>query len=104
MSHDFNNYWNFPHALGAIDRKHIVIQAPPRAGSEFFNCKKTYSFVLMGVCNGHYQFTMVDIGDTGRQSDGSGYNNSNLGHAIDNILLNIPSAEKLTNESERRSP
>ena len=60
--------------------------------------------MLMGVCNAHYQFTMVNIGDTGRQSDGSVYNISNLGHAIDNSLLNIPSAEKVTNESERRSP
>lgn len=58
----------------------------------------------MGVCNAHYQFTMVDIGDTGRQSDGSVYNNSNLGHAIDNNLLNIPLAEKLTNDSEKKSP
>ena len=39
ISQDFNNYWNYPHALGAIDGKHIVIQAPPR-GSDFFNYKK----------------------------------------------------------------
>lgn len=104
ISRDFNNHWNFPHALGAIDGKHIVVQAPPRAGSEFFNYKKTHSIVLMGVCNAHYQFILVDIGDTGRQSDGSVYNNSNLGYAIDNNLLNLPKTEKISNDCERESP
>ena len=33
---------------------------------------------------------MVDIGDYGRQSDGSVHNNSHLGFAIENNTLNLP--------------
>ena len=36
---EFDNKWNFPHCLGAIDGKDIIIQAPPRKGSTFFNYK-----------------------------------------------------------------
>ena len=28
----FQKHWNFPHCLGAIDVKHIVIQEPARSG------------------------------------------------------------------------
>ena len=49
----------------------------------------------MAVCNARYEFTMVDIGDSGRQSDGSVYNNSQLGYAIENNTLNIPDAESI---------
>lgn len=104
ISDDFNTYWNYPHALGAIDGKHIVIQAPPRAGSDFFNYKKTHSIVLMGVCDAHYKFILLDIGDTGRQSDGSVYNNSYLGYAIENNLLNLPDPEKITSNCEMHLP
>ena len=44
----------------------------------------------MAICNAHYQFTLVDIGDAGRQSDGSVYSCSHLGYAIENNKLNIP--------------
>ena len=49
----------------------------------------------MAVFDAKYRFTLVDIGDTGRQSDGSVYANSHLGYAIENGLLNIPQASKL---------
>ena len=93
----FEEKWNFPHALGAIDGKHIVIQAPARGGSDFFNYKKTHSIVLLAVCNADYQFLLVDVGDAGRQSDGSVYNNSHLGYAIDNNILNLPNPTKIGN-------
>ena len=95
VAQEFEAKWNFPHALGAIDGKHVVMQAPHNSGSEYFNYKKTHSVVLMAVCNARYEFIMVDIGDSGRQSDGSVYNNCNLGYAIENNTLNIPEPESI---------
>ena len=100
IANAFEEKWNFPHALGAIDGKHIVIQAPARGGSDFFNYKKTHSIVLMAVCNADYEFLLVDVGDAGRQSDGSVYTNSHLGYAIDNNLLNTPNPDKIGNSNE----
>ena len=73
----------------------MVMQAPHKSGSSFFYYQKTHSIVLMAICNAKYEFTMVDIGDSGRQSDGSVYCNSHLGYAIENGLLNFPPSEKL---------
>ena len=101
---EFESKWNFPHALGAIDGKHVVMQAPHNSGSEYFNYKKTHSIVLLAVCNARYEFLLVDIGDSGRQSDGSVYNNSHLGHAIEHNLLNIPQHEKINPDSLKLYP
>ena len=89
IAKEFKTKWNFPHALGAIHGKHVVMQAPARSGSDYFNYKKAHSVVRSAVCNADYEFTLVDIGDAGRQSDGSVYANSFLGHAIDNNLLQL---------------
>ena len=92
--------WTFPHTLGAIDGKHVVMQCPAHGGSDYFTYKKTYSIVLLGVCNGSYEFTMVDIADAGRQSDGSVYSNSNLGFAIENNTLDFPGPERIKDSTE----
>ena len=101
---DFEQRWNFLHALGALDCKHVVMQAPARSGSTFFNYKKIHSIVLLAVCNAQYQFTLVDIGDTSRQADGSVYSNNYLGRAIENGLLNFPAAEPLHNHPGKKFP
>ena len=85
IAKEFEMRWNFPNCLGAIDGKYIVMQAPACSCSEYFNYKKTHSIVLLPTCNARYEFTMVDIGDAGRQSDGGVYKHSQLGFAIDSI-------------------
>ena len=102
LSAGFEQRWNFPNARGAIDGKHVIIQSPPNS-SLYFNSKKTFSIVLMAVCDAKYKFTQVDITDTGRQSVGSLYVNSYLRYAIENDLLNIPQPSKLP-QSERILP
>ena len=99
VAKEFETKWNYPNALGAIDGKHVVMQAPARSGFAFFNYKKQHSIVLMAVCSALYKFLLVDIGDSGRQSDGSMYNNSNLGYAIEINLLNIPEGSRLPNSN-----
>ena len=103
IANEFEARWNFPNVLGAIDGKHILMFAPANQPSTFFNYKKTHSIVLMGVCDARYKFTLVDVGDSGRQSDGSVYANSNLGYAIENHLLNTPPDSKISN-SDRVLP
>jgi hypothetical protein len=44
---EFLERWNFPNC--SIDGKHIVIQAPPCSGSQFYNYKGTYSVVFLAV-------------------------------------------------------
>ena len=90
IANEFEKKWDFPHCIGVIDGKHVVIQAPPRCGSEYFNYKKTHSIVLLAVCNASYEFILVDVGDNGRQSDGGVYTNSTIGYAIDKNLLDLP--------------
>ncbi|KAJ8932023.1 hypothetical protein NQ314_015017 [Rhamnusium bicolor] len=60
----YKNRWQFPNCIGAIDGKHVQIEAPPNAG--------------------------IDIGSPGRHSDGGIFLNSKIGKGIKEGQLNIP--------------
>lgn len=96
IAFEFEHRWNFPNALGALDGKHVMMFAPSHSGSSYFNYKKSHSIVLMAICDAQYKFLIVDIGDSGRQSDGSVYNNSFLGYAIENNTISIPNDARLS--------
>jgi len=80
---EFKKEWDFPNCLGAIDGKHVKIQAPANSGSVFFNYKNYFSLVLLGTCDAQYRFTTIDIGAYGRQSDGGIFEASKLGKSIE---------------------
>ena len=62
IADDFETRWNCPHAVGALDGKHVVMNAPARSASAYYNYKGTHSIVLMGVSDAKYPIIMVDIG------------------------------------------
>ena len=89
IARDFERTWNFNNCIGAIDGKHASLQCPPRGESLYFNYRKFHSLVLLAVVNANYEFTMVDIGDYGRMSDGSVFASSNLGQVIGKSVLDL---------------
>lgn len=76
--------WNFPHCLGSIDGKHILIQKPKHGGSEYFNYKQHESIVLMAVVDASYKFVTIDVGRSGSNSDGGIWESSVFGRALEN--------------------
>ena len=89
----FEEDWNFPNCIGALDGKHIAIECPSNAGSMYYNYKGFHSLVLMAMCDANYCFSLVDIGNFGRDNDAAIFNQSNMGMAFHEGEMNLPTAE-----------
>lgn len=100
IAKEYERVWNFPHCLGAIDGKHVLIQCPALSGSEFYNYKGTFSIVLMAVVDANYCFSFVDIGCQGRISDGGVYRNTSLFKKIEQKLMNFPPDSPLPSQEK----
>ena len=63
ISEGFHQLWNFPHCLGAIDGKHVVMQTPVNSGSNFYNYKGTFSIIywLFVMLNTASPFLILEI-------------------------------------------
>ena len=49
IAQDFENKWQFPNCIGAMDGKHLVMQPPPEAASKYYNYKHTHSIILLAA-------------------------------------------------------
>ena len=62
----FRRRWNFPHALGALDGRHIPIRCPQGRGNLYHNYNGFHSIVLLALVDGDYKFLWVDVGQPGQ--------------------------------------
>lgn len=81
---------NFPHCVGALDGKHIVLQSPIHSGSQYYIYKNTFSIVLLALVDSDYNFIFADIGAPGRISDGGVFQHSLLWRKIVTDDMNFP--------------
>lgn len=93
----FEEKWNFPNCIGAIDGKHVALKAPPKSGSTFYNYKDFYSIVLLAVVDALYRFVWYDIGANGRNNDAGIFSCSSLAKALESNSVNIPAERNLPN-------
>ena len=91
----FRNRWNVPHAIGALDGKHIAIKKPKKSGSEYFNYKGYFSLVLLALVDVDYKFLWVNMEASGSSSDAQNFNHSKLKRRIENRTLGLPPLEPL---------
>ena len=95
----YEERWNFPNCIGAMDGKHIVVKQPRNSGSYYFNYKGTFSVVLLAVVDADYKFIYVNVGCNGRISDGGVFKNSSLSSALEENLLEVPSPRQLISDN-----
>ena len=99
ISDKFAERWNFPHACGALDGKHVNCKCPPNSGSLYYNYKGFYSVVLMALVDADYKFIWADIGGMGSASDAQIYNASELKECVEDGSLGFPDPEPLPNDN-----
>jgi len=96
----FEDRWQFPHCVGAVDGKHIVIKKPGKSGSSYFNYKHTFSIILMATVDADYKFITIDIGAMGRFSDGNVFASSGLGKKMIKHTILLPNPEQIPTIAE----
>nr|XP_022907220.1 protein ANTAGONIST OF LIKE HETEROCHROMATIN PROTEIN 1-like [Onthophagus taurus] len=91
----FEQRWQFPHCVGAVDGKHVVIKKPANSGSSYYNYKHTFFVVLLATVDADYKFITVDVGAMGRFSDANLFSSSALGRKMMKRTLLLPSPAQL---------
>ena len=104
ISKQFQEMWDMPHVIGAIDGKHIRIECPKRSGTLYYNYKGFFSIVLLAICDATYCFTVFDLGQYGSNNDSGVLANSHLGQLFDDNLLNVPPDSKLFDTDDEMLP
>lgn len=90
VSREFENRWNFPHVIGAVDGKYVALKAPMISDAEHNQTKSNFNVVLLGVVDANFNFMYVDIDS----SDGA-LCYTKLNAMLENDELHIPEPEEL---------
>lgn len=100
IADDFQTKWNFPHACGAIDGKHVRIKKPKDSGSLFYNYKVFFSMILLAVVDANYKFMWISVGANGSASDVQLFNNCELKNLLEQDNLGLPPAIPLPGDDK----
>ncbi|XP_055919373.1 putative nuclease HARBI1 [Eupeodes corollae] len=100
IANSFENKWQFPLCLGALDGKHIAFRAAKTDGAYYYNYKGFNSIVLLAMCDATYKFTYIDIGCNGRINDAGVLNRGDLRGIIDQAHQYFPPDKVIGNNKK----
>ncbi|XP_072177059.1 uncharacterized protein [Diadema setosum] len=95
VAKQFEDRWNLPHCIGAVDGRHVTLRCPKKSGSIYYNYKGFYSIVLMAVVDADYKFIYVNAGVNGAGSDGGVFAETDFREGLESDSLGLPPAEPL---------
>nr|XP_054932013.1 uncharacterized protein LOC129387239 [Dermacentor andersoni] len=90
VANEFEEKWNLPHCIGAIDGKRVVIECPAKSGTLNRNYKSSFSKSLLAISDASYRFLYVEIGHFGSESDGGAFARSKFQELILANQIAIP--------------
>ena len=88
--------WHVPHALGALDGKHVALKKPKNTGALYHNYKGFFSIVMLALVDGQYKFRWVNTGTVGSCSDAQIFNASQLKRRIEDGRIGLPDPAPIT--------
>jgi len=97
----FRDRWNVPHAVGALDGKHVAMRKPAKSSSLYYNYKGFFSVVIMTLLDGDYKFLWVDISGYRSMFDAQIFNDSELKECLEDNSIGFP---ELSPISEHDAP
>ena len=96
LEREFRIRWNVPHALGALDSKHVALKKPKHTAALYHNYKGFFSVVMLALVDGQYKFRWVDAGSIGSCSDVQIFNACQLKRKIDDGRIAFPAPAPIT--------
>lgn len=101
VASDFNNNWNFPMCLGAIDGKRFLVRKSKNTGSEYSDYKGYHSIIILALVDANYKFLYVAAEAQGQANDADVWDHCILKEYLDRNVLQFPPAAPLLSTTEK---
>ncbi|CAN8000380.1 unnamed protein product [Ixodes hexagonus] len=92
----FEQRWEFPNCIGALDGKHVRIVCPKDSGSYYYNYKMYHSIVLMALVDADLKAIYVHAGVNGRCNDSVAFKSSSLYEKLASPTCGLPPPQALS--------
>lgn len=100
VAQGYQDLWQFPHCVGALDGKHVALVPPHETGAQFRNYKGFFSIVLMALVDADLNFIFVDVGRNGRMNDSGIWGACKLKETLERQPSILPDAELLPRSTD----